>query len=281
MAAVGFGALAAVLWGLSALTSVKQVRALGAWGSLVWMIGLGLLLAVPAAAVVGPPHASVSAWGYAAASGVGYVTACAFWFLAVRRARVSLLTPIVSTDGAVAAVISIAAFGETLHAGVAAALVVVVAGIVLASLRPEPGQHGGLGLAGVLLALGAAASFGFSFVAGAHAAQVGTAWTLLLSRIAAIAILLPPMLVLGRVTVPRRAVLIYPLVVAATDIGGYAAYLQGATSSIAVASVLASQYAVVAVVGGIFVYRERLSLLQGVGVAVTLAGVGALALLRV
>jgi glucose uptake protein len=277
--AVGFGALAALMWGLGALVSVKQVRALGAWASLLWMMTIGLLLIAPVAPAVGVPHASASSWAYGAASGVGYVAASAFWYLAVQRSRVSLLTPIVSTDGAVAAVISIAAFGEALRAGVAVALTVVVLGIVLASLRPEPGHHGGLGARGVLLALGAAGGYGFSFVAGAQAAGLGTVWTLFVSRLAATAIVLPPMLLTRRVTIPRRT-LLYPLLTALTDVAGYAAFLHGAGSSVAVTSVLASQYAVVAVIGGIVVFRERLSPLQATGVAVTLGGVAALALLR-
>ena len=79
---------------------------------------------------------------------------------------------------------------------------------------------------------------------------------------------------------PRGWLLLLPLGMALLDIAGYAAFLRGARSSVAIAAVLASQYAIVAVIGGYLAYRERLSSLQSIGVIVTLAGVGALAILR-
>jgi drug/metabolite transporter (DMT)-like permease len=44
--------------------------------------------------------------------------------------------------------------------------------------------------------------------------------------------------------------------------------------------VLASQYAIVAVIGGLLVFRERLTPLQGLGVLTTMVGVAMLAVFR-
>ncbi len=283
MTAVGFGVLTALFWGAGALISVRQVRVLRAGGSLLWMMAIGLLLVTPAVAFVDVPDAPTSTWVYAAGSGVGYVVGTAFWFLAVGRGRISVLTPIVSTDGAIAAVIAIAAFDETVSRGVAIALAVIVCGIIVTSLHPgldAGGARGHGGTAAVVLALGAALGYGFSFVAAGEAADLGAVWAVWVSRLAATALVVPAALLLGFASLPPRRILVWPLATAATDIAGFVAFLKGATSSVAVTSVLASQYAVVAVLGGILVYRERLTPLQVGGIALTLLGVGALAFLR-
>lgn len=280
MTAVGFGALAALMWGLGALISVRQVRELGPGGSLLWMMTLGLLAVSPLLAVVDVPDVSTSAWVYGALAGVGYVVGTGCWFGAVRRGRVSLVTPIVSTDGAVAAVISIAAFGESVTGGVAAALVIVVAGIVVTSLRPGAGREGGSATAAIPFALGAALGYGFSFVAAGEASDLGVVWAVWASRAAATAIVVPAALALRFVVVPSRRTLWLPFVVMLSDVLGFAAFIRGSSSSVAITSVLASQYAIVAVLGGMLAYRERLTPLQAAGIATTLVGVGVLAFVR-
>jgi drug/metabolite transporter (DMT)-like permease len=281
VAAVAFGLLAALSWGAGALVSVAQVRLLGSLGSLVWMMGFGLLVALAVGLSAPVPDAPAVAWAYAASSGAGYVLATGMWLLAVRSERVSLVTPIVSTDGALAAVIAIAAYGETIGAAVAVALAAIVLGIVVTGIRQEDRGHAALSARGLLLALGASAGYGWSFVAGGEAAVLGIPWTLLTARLGATALLAPLVLATPRARArPRGWLLVLPLGLALLDIAGYAAFLRGSHSSVAIASVLASQYAIVAVVGGYLVYRERLSRLQFAGVAVTLAGVGALAILR-
>jgi drug/metabolite transporter (DMT)-like permease len=85
-----------------------------------------------------------------------------------------------------------------------------------------------------------------------------------------------PVLASGRLHLTRRAAP-YVLAAGVLEIGGYLAYIVGARDGVAIPAVLASQYAVVAVVGGLLVFRERLSPLQAAGVALTMAGVGTLA----
>jgi drug/metabolite transporter (DMT)-like permease len=72
----------------------------------------------------------------------------------------------------------------------------------------------------------------------------------------------------------------FAFALAALDMAGFAAFLGGATVSVAITSVLASQYAIVAVVGSYLALGERLSRLQMAGVALTVMGVAALAALR-
>lgn len=276
MTPVLFGLLAALSWGSSALVGTHQVRAIGARRSLAWVALLGLVFVLPLAAFVSPPDAPFRSWLYAALSGVCYVGGWLCWMLAVRSGKVGLVTAVVSTDGAAATAISVLAFRETLQAGVAAALAVIIAGVVIAGARRESGERGGFGGRELLFALGAAASFGFSFVAGGQASDLGVAWTLVTSRTAAVLLVLPVLVAPGALRLGRRLVP-FVLATALLDLAGYAAFLRGARDGVAIAAVVTSQYAVVAVIGGLLVYRERLTRLQTMGVLVTLAGVAVLA----
>jgi drug/metabolite transporter (DMT)-like permease len=61
---------------------------------------------------------------------------------------------------------------------------------------------------------------------------------------------------------------------------GYASFIQGSRTSLAVASVVASQYVVVAVLGGVLLFHERLTPLQVAGILATIGGVTALAIVQ-
>ena len=279
MPGIAFGLLAALSWGSGALVATHQVRAIGTRRSLAWVAVIGLALVAPGAAFVPFPSAGAASFGYAALSGIAYIAGWMCWSLAVRRGNVSLVTPVVSTDGAIAAVISVLAFGEALQGNVAVALGIVAAGVVITGIRREVAGHGRFTGKELALALAGAFIFGVSFVAGGEAESLGIVWTLLVSRLAAVALMLPVVLSRGAMRLPRQ---LMPWVVgsAALDLAGYAFFLLGARNSVAVASVLASQYAVVAVLGGLAFYRERLTPLQGIGLCTTLAGVTALAVFR-
>ena len=185
MAAIGFGLLAAFLWGIGTVVGARLVRVAGAWGALGATMPIGLALIVPFLLFVDRPSASAAAWAFAVGAGIGYVGGMACWMLAVRSGKVSVVSPIVSTDGAMAAIFAVALFGESLAPGVAAALAIVVAGIVVVAIRPETGgQHGQFTGRELTLALASAAFFGFSFVAGGEAQDaLGVVWTLFVSRL--------------------------------------------------------------------------------------------------
>jgi drug/metabolite transporter (DMT)-like permease len=73
-----------------------------------------------------------------------------------------------------------------------------------------------------------------------------------------------------------------PFVVATglAEVGGFAAYAVGARHGIAIAAVLGSQFAAIAALGALVLYRERLSRAQVAGIVVIAAGVAALSALR-
>ena len=280
MSAIVFGLLAALSWGASAVVGTRLVRLVGTWTSIAATMLIGLAVVSPFAAAADFPEAPLRNWVYAIVSGLCYVSASTCWLLAVRYGKVSVVTPIVSTDGATAALIVVAAYGETLRAGVAVALAVIVAGVVTASIRRDLDEGTRFTGRELGLSLASAGIFGFAFVASAQAQEgLGVVWTLAASRITAVALLVPVALVLGGLRLPRSGIP-FAIGMATLDLGGYAAFLAGVPASVAITSVLASQYAIVAVVGGFLALGERLTRLQTAGVVLTVAGVAALAALR-
>jgi len=84
-----------------------------------------------------------------------------------------------------------------------------------------------------------------------------------------------PLFLAGRIRITRRAV---PLVIASglCEVGGFASYALGSRHGIAVAAVLASQFAAVAAVAAYMLFHERLTRLQLTGVVAIAVGVAVL-----
>ena len=88
-----------------------------------------------------------------------------------------------------------------------------------------------------------------------------------------------PLATTGRLQLTRQTA---PLVVVAgiAEVVGFSCFALGARDELAVAAVLASQFAAVAAVAAYFLFRERLSRLQIAGVATIVAGVTVLTALQ-
>src|ERR1700744_4317701 len=94
-----------------------------------WVMLVGLVITVPLAALSGVParlHGSALVWLIVA--GAGNVCGLIMNYYALRIGQVSLVGPIVSPEGAIAAVIAVIA-GASLAASVAVALFVIVTGV--------------------------------------------------------------------------------------------------------------------------------------------------------
>src|SRR6186713_562242 len=96
----------------------------------------GFVVVVPAALVSGIPDGlgAEQLW-WLALAGAGNVTGLLFNYRALRVGMVSIVGPISSTEGAIAALIAIAA-GETVGAGVGLMLLAIAGGVVLAATVP-------------------------------------------------------------------------------------------------------------------------------------------------
>src|SRR5262245_43080855 len=122
------GSVAALAWGLSSLSSAPASRLAGPWAPMLWAslisTGVAALLALPS----GAPSGSTDDWGFVILSGCAYTVALALWLVAVNGGHLSLITPIVAADGAIAVLLA-AATGTAISAPTAVALGVMVTAV--------------------------------------------------------------------------------------------------------------------------------------------------------
>ena len=272
---------AALAWATATLCASRSSRMIGAFSVLAWVMVSGLVLNVGLVALhPRPTGINAPAIGWMAVAGGGNVIGLLLAYSALRRGKVGLVSPITSTEGAVAAVVAVVA-GETLGVSSGLLLAVIAGGVALAAMAPErlpvPGEHKS---AAVQLAGGAAVAFGLSLYATGHlSSTLSLGWTLLPPRLTGVVLVAVPLAVTGRLRLTRRSL---PLVLVggAAEVAGFASYAVGARHDIAVAAVLASQFAAIAAVGAFLLFRERLTRLQLGGVTMVLAGVAVLSAVR-
>jgi drug/metabolite transporter (DMT)-like permease len=269
---------AAACWTVTTLCASRASRQIGAGPTLAWVMLVGLAVVLPFLVAAGsPPTDSASGWLLLA--GLGNVLGLMLEYRAVRAAKIGVVAAIVSTEGAMTALISRVA-GERLPATTAAVLALIAVGVVLACLEKREEAGGRRVAPAVVLAAGAAVSFGISLYSIAHVSgDVAVPWLALPARAVGVAVIALPLAVRGRIRSPGSSA---PLVIAAgvAEVAGIAVFAWGAREAIGVASVLAAQFAAFSAVGAYFLFKERLRRIQILGLAAILVGVGILALLR-
>jgi len=240
-----------------------------------------VVLALPSSLPNGPAEE----WALVVLAGVAYTAATTLWMLTIRSGHVALVTPIVSTDGAIAALIAVAA-GATLSTVAGIALAGMVLGILLVARDgAAPGGIGAVrgapavsrsGLATVGLAIGSAFCFGVVFVASGEVEEIDPMWVVALAR-AMPALAFSIALVGGKRAFPPHGAWRWIVPCGLLDVTGYVAFVYGAQKELAVAAVAASQYAAMAAIAGILLFGERISRRQLAGITVLVVSVGVVA----
>ena len=277
-----FGGLgAAAFWTVTTICSARASRLIGPFSVLAWVTIVGLIVTAPIAAFGSTPSnlgSSTGAW--LALSGVCNVGGLLFAYQALRIGKVGLASPIISTEGAVAAIIAVVA-GEALGAPRAFALVAVVVGIIAVAGGSAGEEAPGLNdKEAVLFATAAALSFGLGlYSTGRVSGDVPLAWAVLPPRVVGVAAVAIPLILLSRLHLTRRAA---PLVFVSglAEVGGYFAFTLGARHGIAVTAVLGSQFAVTSALVAFLLFGEKLGRLRIAGVIVTAIGVALLSALQ-
>ena len=208
MIAILGGLGAAVAWAVSTTCSSRSSRLLPPKTVVAWVMLFGLVITAPIALVEGVPKGLDAGSGsWLLVAGAGNVAGLMLTYAALRIGQLALVAPLVSTEGAIAALIALLA-GEPLGATVAFTLALIAAGIGLSSIPPD--EHmtitGVRHLETVMLAISASFAFGASLYAtGRASALLPAAWIVLAARlIGALALALP--LALGqRMEITRRA----------------------------------------------------------------------------
>jgi drug/metabolite transporter (DMT)-like permease len=290
---------AAVAWAISTLCSSRSSRLLDPRSVVAWMMVVGLVITLPLAALSGvPARLGSSSAVWLAIAGVGNVGGLVLVYRALRVGQVAIVAPLVSTEGAVAALIAVIA-GESVAPGVALTLVAILAGVWLASVEDGPGPDDELGAASVLaseaapaqpraphpyyavlFAIAGALTFGVSLYAtGRAGSEFPVSWVVLSARAIGTVALAVPLALTRRLQMTRGAA---PLVVMSgvCEVVGFYSYTTGARHGIAVAAVLSSQFGGLAAVAAYFLFGERLTRKRTLGVCTMLAGVAVLSALR-
>jgi drug/metabolite transporter (DMT)-like permease len=285
MLAILGGLGAALAWATATLCSSRSTRMIGEAPVLGWVMVVGLVAVAPfVAAGPGPGALDAPTVGWLVLSGAGNAGGLLLTYRALRFGQVGIVAPIVSTEGAITAVIALLA-GESLSSAVWATLAVIVAGIVLSSTHDDgDGRATAVSRAdarrAALAAIGAALAFGVSlYGTGRLSSELPIAWLILPARVAGVVAVALPLLLARRLRLTRRAA---PLVLVAglCEVLGFVSFSLGARHEIAVAAVLASQFAAVAAVAAYVLFGERLARIQVAGVAAIVAGVAVLSALQ-
>jgi drug/metabolite transporter (DMT)-like permease len=274
------GLMAAVLWGLSTVAASRSTRLMGPQQALAWVMLTGLVIAIVATPLIegGPEDITPTGMAWALLAGLASVFGLSMMYRALRTGKVGVVAPIASTEGAIAAIVSVAFLGENLTVPVALALCVVAAGIVVVTFH---GRLADLQLGPCLYALAAATAFGVALISSAKAGDaLGVFWTILIARIVGVLYTAVPLRLRNALPWPGRVVLIC-VFAGMAEITGFAAYIYATDDGVAVPAVLGSQFAAVAALGSFVAFGERMTRMQLAGAMVIMAGVAAVAALRV
>ena len=283
MVAILGGLGAALSWAIATLASSRSSRMIGPISVLGWVMAVGWIAAVGPAILATPVPLGLPEAAGMVATGLSHNLGLLLAYRALSIGRVSIVAPIASTEGAGAALLAVV-LGETLAATTGVILAVIALGVVLAAAersadpasgpRLDPGHN----RRAAVLAIAAAATFSIGLVLSGRLGAEGIppAWVMLVSRTVGLTVIVLPLLVTRRFRLTRRAL---PLVIISgvLEVFGGAIYIVAASNGIAVAAVLASQFAAIAAVGGYFLFGERLQRLQLAGVVVIAIGITLLA----
>jgi len=278
MVAILGGLGAALAFASSTLCSSRSSRLIGAGPALAWVALVGLVVTLPAATLAARPDVDAAAGAWLGLAGVGNAAGLLLTYLALRSGKVGIVAPIVSAEGAIAALIAVAT-GQPLAAATAGMLAVIAAGVLLAGAA-----RGGDGAAQrarpALFAVAAAVSFGASLYATAMIGRtLPVIWAVLPARLIGVTAITAPLALTGRLHLTRPAL---PLVLAAgvAEVVGFTLYTLGARDDVAISAVLASLFGAFAALLARVLFAERLAASQLLGVATIVAGVAALSVLQ-
>ena len=276
MIAVLGGLGAALCWTVTGVFAQRAGRTIGELSTFAWAGVVGLCIAVvPAIGAIASSAPSGGTHVRLALSGVLNVVGLTAQFGALRRGSVSVVVPIASSEGAIAAVIAAVA-GSHLRAAAWVALAALLVGVLITAGSQWSDGGSRDRLVPVGLAVFAALVFGAGiFLLGKGGQHAPLALAIVPPSLMGVVLVTLPMASTGRLASPRPS-LFWLVGVGVAEILGFVCYVLGARHSVPIAAVLSAQYATISVLVGVTVLRERLSTAQMIGLALTIGGVAVL-----
>ncbi len=281
MIAVVGGLGAAFAWALATLAAARASRALGAWSTTGLVVFIGLLVTLPLVALEAPAQAIATedlAW--LAVAGLGYTIGMIFNYSALAGGKVPVTAPIVSTEGSIAAALAVLT-GEAASPMLGLMLALIAVGVFTVALQPGGGADtlSGAGARHVVYAVLAAIIFGVGLYGSGRASEhVPPSVVVLAGRVAGVLLLTLPLVLTRRLRF-ERSVLPFLILAGVAEVAGVYLFAVGAAESIAVTSVLSTQFAVIAALAA-HALGERISPRQWAGVAAVTVGIVVITLMR-
>jgi drug/metabolite transporter (DMT)-like permease len=283
MVAILGGLGAALSWAIATVVSTRSSRMIGAISVIAWVMTVGFAGALVPALVSSPTSIQPIQILGLLVVGVFNNVGLLLTYAALTIGRISIVTPIVATEGAAAAVISVI-LGESLNLATAIVLTAIAVGVVLTAIErsadAEQRTDARHARRAVVLAISAAACFSVGLViAGRLGASLPIAWIVMAPRLVGVVGVAIPLAVRGRLRLVRAAV---PLVIVSGALEAFGAglYILAAQDGVATAAVLGSQFAAFSAIAAFLFFGERLARVQIVGVGLIFVGVTALAAVR-
>jgi drug/metabolite transporter (DMT)-like permease len=282
---------AAVIWAVGTVFASRAARLLGPGLTLAWVMLIGLIALSLALPFSGSAQISLTTGLWLSLGGAGNVAGLLLLYRALRIGQLGVVMPIVSTEGGIAALISILA-GQEVGLARGLALGVTVVGVILtargrsaepepaaAALEPSVSPPGTGDRSAALWAVAGALSFGVSlFGTGRAGGVLPTTWAVMPPRVVGVLVVTLPLALRRQLRIPRAAVRLV-LIAGVCEVAGFFSYAAGARHGIAVAAVLATLTGAIGAGFGRLLFGERLRAVQVLGVATIFVGVAAVSAL--
>jgi uncharacterized membrane protein len=279
MIAVLGGLGAALCWTVTGVFAQRASRRIGELSTFAWASIIGFCVAVvPALTAILSSTPSGATLLVLALSGVFNVAGLVAQFSALRRGPVSVVVPISSTEGAIAAMLA-AATGSQLRPVGWVALAIIILGVLITAGSQWSAGTSGAELKPIGLAVIAALCFGAGlFFQGRGGQHAPLALAVVPPSLMGTLLVALPMVARSRLASPRGSSG-WLVGVGVAEVLGFVSYILGARHSVPIAAVLSAQYATLSVLVGVTALRERLAPAQIIGLVLTIGGVTVLSLL--
>ncbi len=277
MLTVALGLAASLSWGIADFIGGTKSRALDLLAVLVVSQGVALVVLVVAVAVraQGPP--GLEPLLYAAGAGAAGTAGLAALYRGLAVGAMAVVAPIAALGAGIPVMVGVAT-GDRPGAVQVAGILLALAGVALAAREEVPEQRGARLAVGAGLAAAAALGIGLFLVGMDAAGDEDVLWALTAARLMSVLLLGLAVLATRPDLAAARPHLGAVVAIGLLDLGANALFTIASTEGlVSVASVCASLYPVVTIVLAASLLGERVRPAQGVGIALVLAGVLAIA----
>jgi len=272
---IGFGLAAASSWGSGDFCGGLASRRTNVYGVVIISQLVGLVLLTILALLLAEPIPTLTDIVWAAIAGIGAAVGLAALYHGLATGPMGVVAPV----AAVVSVILPLVFGLFLE-GIPALPQLLGFGLALCAVWfiTRPGDDSRIQLRDLLLPVVAGLGFGVFFILIDHVSAT-VLWPLAAARTASVLALLVVVLLTRQRARPAASQIPLILLSGLFDTGGTALYALAARAGrLDIAAVLSSLYPAVTVVLARFILKERLSRLQGLGLALAMIAVVLIAL---